>query len=241
MKLKELHENKLDGVWVDTNVHSKSRSELELVRFEDKDKFLKSCLNELKHSNYPNPPGMVKMWIWRARKAGFDYPEFKTIEKSIGKLGEAELHENRYAISDGILHHEPNGTMLVKFKDKKAFLKMCLRELKDGEEWITQHWIKMCRKAGYDYPEFKAIEKSLTEAKGGYSISTSDGMVTFGDKEKFIKYLLKCMKVGNDSSSIAWYIKMARADGYDYPEFKTIEKSLGAVKEEIDFSKRPPL
>src|SRR5271157_5065438 len=128
MKLKELHEASDSLQIYKHNTHYN-------VKFADKDSILRLCLWEIK--NGEGTGHVVKYWIKRCRDAGFDYQEFKAIEKSIGKLAEAELHENRYATSDGILHHEPNGTMLVKFKDKKAFLKMCLRELKDGEEWVT--------------------------------------------------------------------------------------------------------
>jgi len=50
---------------------------------------------------------------------------------------------------------------LIKFSDKDTFLKKLLSYVKDSNhQYFVNELIKGSRAAGYDYPEFKAIEKS---------------------------------------------------------------------------------
>jgi|SRR5579859_12571 len=192
-----------------------------VVRFRDHEKFIKLCLKELRSGSISE----VQYWVKMCKNAGYNYSEFKTIEQSIGKIAEGT---SEYGIKIG----DFGGFKLVKFKDKDKFIRLCLHRLKHGTSQSSndvEQWIEKCKNAGYDYPEFKTIEKSigkLGEAKGSY-IHPSLVDISFGDREKLIKYLLRLLKNGYDTDRVCGYIKMARDDGYDYPEFKAIEKSIG--------------
>lgn len=59
-----------------------------VIPFSDKHALLKFMLTVMKNYNDKVDLSMIREWIGKSRKAGFDYPEFKAIEKSIGKTGE---------------------------------------------------------------------------------------------------------------------------------------------------------
>jgi len=215
-----------------------------VIPFSDKKMLLKFMLGVLKKYNDPVDKKMEREWIAASRKAGYDYPEFKSIEKSIGKINEMVYKkdgEEGLRISVRGTSRKPE-LKFVPFSNKKELMRAVLRMYKKELFHSMKDSIKACRDAGFDYPEFKMIEKSageIKEAKGSYAIYGDDGRFTFADKDKFIKHLLRFMKTGERGdedhgwirSKVLWWIKMSREDGYDYPEFKPIEKSLGKIAE----------
>jgi hypothetical protein len=58
-----------------------------------------------------------------------------------------------------------------------------------------------------------------------------DSLFDFSNKEKFLKTLLTSLKNRKlNSDGILDIIRRARKEGYDYPEFKAIEKSIFSGK-----------
>jgi len=202
-----------------------------VVKFKDHEAFIKLCLQELKTGSISE----VKHWIRMCRGCGYDYPEFKTIEKSIGKVP-GKFTESLQGMPQWIYGEK----ITLKFSDKDKFLRELLKDLKSGEldNEDIKYWINQSRKAGYDYPEFETIEKSIEKVPGkqtesieddGIKFITADGyeLVKFSDKDAIMKRILKFMKNDNCEYEVQYCINACRKAGYDYPEFKVIEKSIG--------------
>ncbi len=190
--------------------------------FKDKEKFIHLCLHELKHGSL----GDVRQWIQMAKDCGYDYPEFKPIEKSLGDLKEG--NNDGVAVYTTYDVNQPDAKHVVRFREHEAFVKLCLKELRTGIGSEVKYWIKMCRNAGYDYPEFKTIEKSIGKIAEAFDAEGETAENYYSDKTKVMKNVLTKIKHEHPfyKDRVAGIIQRSRKAGYDYPEFKAIEKSL---------------
>jgi hypothetical protein len=80
----------------------------------------------------------------------------------------AEIKEAKEEPGIKVWDSEKNRNTVIPFRDKQKVVKFILGVLKNyhGEEAtenMIRIWINGARHHGYDYPEFKMIEKSTTQ------------------------------------------------------------------------------
>jgi|SRR5271157_3891783 len=131
-----------------------------------------------------------------ARKHGYDYPEFETIEKSIEdvikdyperrkkRTNESFLQEmmkliprcrlNEVGSQPRIVLNTPSGKEVIWYADKHDLMNSVLYLLRVINPEAALRLVNLARENGFDYPEFKTIEKSanaelarVTEWGGG--------------------------------------------------------------------------
>ncbi len=70
------------------------------------------------------------------------------------RVSEWERQEHKQEIIDTVMDH-------IGLGDKDKFLKTVLTVMKHGSPYLARDLIRLSRKHGHDYPEFKAVEKSV--------------------------------------------------------------------------------
>src|SRR5271167_4022008 len=237
-------------------VSAEEQSEVFDEILSNKEVIIKKALEYLRDDEI----SWLKQLLFYARKHGYDYPEFKAIEKSMGikeashygsdagplteaadsgqPIGPGIRADKRYLYLYAIRNSKPISTR-IKFSSKAVLLRLLLTWVKNGEKkWPygpANIWavIKAARASGHDYPEFKAIEKSaMTDMKESSSQRitlnlSGEGSLWWKDRDSLIKSILELLRNSNPNGAKN-LINISRKNGYDYPEFKTIEKSADA-------------
>jgi hypothetical protein len=213
----------------------------------NKDAVIKRALTYLKDDEIS---ALVQLTYY-ARKHGYDYPEFKAIEKSMGmKEGSSQR-----AFAAGY-RDDANVQFINRRKGKKIVQHIIVKEEKltftshdvhvdsDGDIWV--HMMSNHPDDDY-YDDYKGInvifkpdgkiehithENKAEDEWKKYKKEIMQGALEhlhIGDKEFLLKYLLTLHKGGHYHDEVKALIAISRHHGFDYPEFKAIEKSAAAT------------
>jgi len=153
-------------------------------------------------------------------------------------ITERNVNNIEFFNHNGEIHIKPrwqDESVTINAKDKEPIMKLVLKLWSVSAFDAAMSTISYVRKCGHDYPEFKAIEKSINKA---VLESTDDywKKVLETDTptpELVTQWLLRALKRAEDFHSpkkiydmILKDISRARKDGLSSPDLEAIEKSI---------------